>query len=308
MKPVVIDQKSSLLIKDVAEIFTSIKNKAWYWKIGLSFLLVVFPLLLLSMQYLILTTIPPQVTISYLILNFSQPTISGMFFTNYIHNVSSISHLLDNYNGYLFVMFLLAFVYFIFVPLLKKRHILSLNYPDLAFFGTSAVFFLLFPFAESGMSILFGRMIGQTGAWGFSGIVWAFLAYFYFLFLMIMYDLIITRFSERLDGTVKDNTHENQEPAPGRTGRPEKPSTTTLVSSLIFLTALFIILPLYTIFLDIGNKKISVFGHFSGFVLGFLISALVVQICESRDKTGKIILIIILGLLLGIPAVLWMGM
>jgi len=306
MKPFSNGIKSGGVKKDIREILTSINNKSLYWKFGLVFLVIVFPLLLLVTQYLVLKTIPPQFTISYLVLNFSQPTVSGMFFSNYIHTVFTFSHVLDNYNGYLLVISLLVIVYFFTIPLLKKRHILSLNYPDAAFFATSAVFFLLFPFAGSGVSILFGRMLGQTGTWGFSGIVWAFLAYFYFLFLMLISDIVISHFNQGSNDQSKENldsvTHGTQ------TKRTEKPTQTTLAGSLIFLTALFIILPMYTIFLDIGNKKINVFGHFSGFVLGFLISALVVLICERQDKRGKIVLAGLLAFIIGIPAVAWMVM
>ena len=306
MKPLLHGIKSGGVKKDIREIFASINNKSLYWKFGPVFLVIVFPLLLLVTQYLVLTTIPPQFTISYLVLNFSQPTVSGMFFSNYIHTVFTFSHVLDNYNGYLLVISLLAIVYFFIIPLLKKRHILSLNYPDVAFFATSAVFFLLFPFAGSGMSILFGRMLGQTGTWGFSGIVWAFLAYFYFLFLMLISDIMISHFNQGSN----DQSKEILESATTgtQTKRTEKPTQTTLAGSLIFLTALFIILPMYTIFLDIGNKRINVFGHFSGFVLGFLISALVVLICERQDKRGKIVLAGLLAVIIGIPAVAWMVM
>jgi hypothetical protein len=227
-----------------------------------------------------------------------------MFFSNYIHTVFTINHVLDNFNGYLLVISLLVLVYFFIIPLLKKRHVLLLNYPDIAFFATSAVFFLLFPFAGSGMSILFGRMLGQTGTWGFSGIVWAFLAYFYFLFLMLISDMMISHFNQGSDDTSEEILESVTTGT--QTERSEKPTYTTLAGSLIFLTALFIILPMYTIFLDIGNKKINVFGHFSGFVLGFLISALVVLICERKDKRGKIVLVGLLGFIIGIPAVVWM--
>ena len=306
MKPFSPGIKSGGVKKDIREILTSINNKSLYWKFGLVFLLIIVPLLLLVMQYLVLTTIPPQFTISCLVLNFSQPTVSGMFFSNYIHTVFTFSHVLDNYYGYLLVISLLVIVYFFIIPLLKKRNILSLNYPDAAFFATSAVFFLLFPFAGSGVSILFGRMLGQTGTWGFSGIVWAFLAYFYFLFLMLVSDMMISHFNQGSDETSQEI------PESATTGtqtkRTEKPTQTTLAGSLIFLTALFIILPMYTIFLDIGNKKINVFGHFSGFVLGFLISALVVLICERRDRRGKIVLAGLLAFIIGIPAAAWMVM
>jgi hypothetical protein len=306
MKPFLKDPNGGGVKKDIREIFTSINNKSLYWKFGLVFLVIVFPLLLLVAQYLVLRTIPPQFTISYLVLNFSQPTVSGMFFSNYIHTVFTINHVLDNFNGYLLVISLLVLVYFFIIPLLKKRHVLLLNYPDIAFFATSAVFFLLFPFAGSGMSILFGRMLGQTGTWGFSGIVWAFLAYFYFLFLMLISDMMISHFNQGSDDTSEEILESVTTGT--QTKRSEKPTYTTLAGSLIFLTALFIILPMYTIFLDIGNKKINVFGHFSGFVLGFLISALVVLICERKDKRGKIVLVGLLGFIIGIPAVIWMAM
>jgi len=306
MKPFSHGIKSGGVKKDIREILTSINNKSLYWKFGLVFLLIVVPLLLLVTQYLVLTTIPPQFTISCLVLNFSQPTVSGMFFSNYIHTVFTFSHVLDNYYGYLLVISLLVIVYFFIIPLLKKRNILSLNYPDAAFFATSAVFFLLFPFAGSGVSILFGRMLGQTGTWGFSGIVWAFLAYFYFLFLMLVSDMMISHFNQGSDETSKEILESATTGT--QTKRTEKPTQTTLAGSLIFLTALFIILPMYTIFLDIGNKKINVFGHFSGFVLGFLISALVVLICERRDRRGKIVLAGLLAFIIGIPAAAWMVM
>jgi hypothetical protein len=199
-------------------------------------------------------------------------------------------------------------------PGLKKAQLSPLHYPDSAFFGTAAVFLLALPFTESGISILFGRMLGQTGKWGFSGVVFALYAYFLFLVLLVFYDNAMIRSGTLHDDNQPRSTQEefhggnsgSYKKTPEILKIPEtrgiKPTKTAFVLSLIYISTLVIVLPLFFIFLEIGNKKMGVFGHVSGFALGFLIASLIALICETPDKRSRAILAIMLGLIIAVPA------
>lgn len=77
-----------LLKDDLITVDQQLRAKSFKWKVGSLLLLVGLPFFLVIFQTLIRTEIiPADFTISYLWLNFSQPNVSAMFATNYIHDV-----------------------------------------------------------------------------------------------------------------------------------------------------------------------------------------------------------------------------
>lgn len=283
-----------ILYHDLEYINQMFKNKSCSWKVGSCILLIILPIFLLIFQFLILYLFPREFTESYFFLNFTQPTFSGMFFSNYLHNVWSIQHLLDNYAGYIIFIWISFLLYFILIPILKKHDRLHFNYPDSSFFLTAVIFLLIFPFAESGISILFGRLIGNPGKWGFSGIVWAFTAYFFFLLLVIMYDIILDRFSKKFESRTEPLDEKSRHSL-----------VTSIGLSLMLTTSLLIIFPLYVILIDIGNEKINFIGHFAGFTLGLIISIISAMICQTAKIKQRIGLGLILISILLLTATLW---
>ena len=222
-----------------------------------------------------------------------------MFFSAYVHNVYSFDHLLGNYAGYVIVMVLILLILFMIIPLLKVNKKLSLNYSDQSLFITSAIFFFLLPFAVAGISIEFGKMMNQQGTWGFSGILWAFSAYFFFLLIRMVYDVVLTK---SLETTNQENM------SLGHTDG-SKPRTSDLMNTgsfLVILISVFLIIaPIIVILLDIGNEKINVVAHLGGFILGLLISIIVALICESNQKRVISFFTFFLALIIIIPAISW---
>ncbi len=262
-------------------------------------LIIVPPIVLALFQLSVLYLIPPQFTMDFLHLNYNQPNISGMFFSAYIHNISSFEHLLGNYAGYVVVIFLILIFFFIIIPLLKAHNVLSLHYPEKSLFLTSAVFFFVLPFSLAGTSIVFGKMIKQQGTWGFSGILWAFTAYFIFLLIAMVYDAILTK------SLLKNNMKNGQD---GIQMGNDNQSLNKLNNGglvLMLVSTLFIVVPVSVILLDIGNEKINVFSHLGGFILGLLVSITVALICESNQKRARAFFIFFLALILLVPAISW---
>jgi membrane associated rhomboid family serine protease len=173
-------------------------------------------------------------------------------------------------------------LYYVVIPLGKYKNKLILKYPDSSFFATNLAILLLFPYAESGLSILFGRWMGITGEAGFSGIVYAILAYILFLFLKIGYDLILTKQQQR-----------------------SQPLGDPIVI-LIFVAIVAIIAPIYAIFLEMGNHQVNIFGHFAGYSLGLVISASMAIIYETDEERLKIFSLSVLGISLLFSTLCWL--
>jgi hypothetical protein len=118
MKQVLFDQGRlwiawHTLIIDLREVNETLRKTPLLWEIGAALVLFVIPILLLVVHYLVLTIIPVQLTVSGLNLNFSQPTISGMFFSSYIHDVWLPEHLVNNYLAYVINMYGVFLFYFV---------------------------------------------------------------------------------------------------------------------------------------------------------------------------------------------------
>ena len=273
-----------------------------FWKVGSFLLLIGLPVILFVIQYAVITaTIPVDYTISNLFLNYSHPNATAMFATNYIHDVWNPGHVISNIASIYAIMFATFIVFFIVIPIFQMHNLLHFKYPDLSFFSTAAVLLFGLPFAVSGISIYFGRQLSQTGGWGFSGIVWGFYAYLFFLGLLIISDTILNRMIQR--GTLSHPDGEVNITNPVLT---DPPTTTGIALSLLFLNFVVVIFPIFTILAEIGSKKIGVFGHFAGFALGLFIAVLVMLIFERKTMRNRVMLSGVLLLVIAVPSVIWM--
>ena len=238
--------KWDLLKNDLIVVAQQLREKSFQWKVGSILLLVGLPVFLLIFQIVVLIgAIPPEYTVSQLVLNYSQPKVTAMFATNYIHNIWSFEHLTGNYGGYCLLLYISFILYFLVIPILKMHNVLHFEYPDSAFFGTAIVFLIGLPFAISGISILFGRMLSQTGGWGFSGIVWAFYGYLFFLILLIFYDNALFRIIHAGKESSRDSSESlkiNMD-----MNLTNESTISSKVQTIIFLSFLIIIAPIYTI-------------------------------------------------------------
>jgi len=274
--------ETKLLINDLKRTVLDLTRKSLLWWIGIVIFLAIIPLLLILLQYfVVLEIIPPEFTIKYLRIDFSEPNFFSMFFSNYIHNVFSIDHLMKNYWGYVSVSLTSVILCFIIIPFCKKQDIIHLEYPDMSFWATLIVIFLAFPFAESGISIYFGRILLLGGKWGISGIIWALSAYLFFIIIKILYDIIL--FNIRTKG---ENVQE-------------------LILILICISFFIVIVPIYGILYYLGNPQIGVFGHFAGYTLGLLISVIVGSIFETKKVEFRLTFLLLVVLTIIIPSIFW---
>lgn len=293
----------AIFLMKIQEYYNELKpfytSKSKFCFIGVMALIMVPPLVLALSQFLILYFIPQQFTLDYLHLDYYQPNISSMFFSAYIHNASSFDHLLGNYAGYVVVISLILVFFFVIIPLLKVHNKLSLSYSDRSLFLTAAVFFFILPFSLAGISIVLGKIIGQSGTWGFSGILWAFAAYFTFLMITMLYDATLTKSILN----IKTKKESVEIPDEDEIQSSEKMNMRALLFMLI--STFLIVAPVIVILLDIGNEKINVVAHLGGFILGLFVSIIIALICESRNKRVRAFFVVFLGLILLIPAISW---
>ena len=260
-------------------------------KIAIYFLIVFVPLALIALQLLVLGVIPPDFTAKYIILNFGNPSISGMFASCYVHTVP-VDHLMSNFGTYIGTMFTLVMWYFVLIPIFKRKGYLKLEYSDAAFFANAALILLVVPFAVSGISILFGRQMHWQSTLGFSGIAWAFVAYFVFLFLKMGYDKAIFNILKKKQN---DPSGESIEGAIGNA-----------IILLIIFSVMGVIIPAYAILLDIGTSRINIFGHFGGFTVGLLVTASMTLAYETHERKVQIAMIVLLAVVVITSACAWM--
>lgn len=297
--------KWDMLKKDLITVDQQLREKSCKWKVGSLLLLVGLPFFLVIFQIFIRAEIiPADYTISHLWLNFSQPNLSAMFATNYIHDVWLPEHVIGNATSFFGIIYVTFILYFIIIPILKIHNILHFEYSDNAFFGTVVIYLIGLPIAISGISILFGRMLSQTGGWGFSGIVWAFNAYLFFLILVVMYDYILHKISIKCEDSTSDSINAKSIGLNNNSGK--KPTIVNVTLTLIFINFLVIVLPVYAILLDIGNKKIGVFVHLAGFTLGLFAASLIMMICEERKVKSQIGLFTILLSIIILSSICWL--
>lgn len=160
-------------------LLNQLQKRSTLWFIVWILLFLLVPILLIGIHIFIINGINSgeisETTISTIYTNTTNPSVSSLFVTNYVHKLADQgSHLFQNIAVYLF---------FILLIFLSETFFLLPNESDRSekeFFCASFLFFLILPFVISGISLIIFRIVGGTGFCGFSGIVAAFIGYFWF--------------------------------------------------------------------------------------------------------------------------------
>jgi len=251
-----------------------LRKRTGSWYIVWFFLIFIVPCLLINMQGYIINginsgAILPDTSLFTFYANTTDPSTSSLFLTNYVHKLEDWSHCLNNILVY-FVFIVLIFILETFWLFPQEN-----DRTERDFYLPFLLFFLVFPFSISGVSLIIFRIIGGTGFNGFSGIVAAFLGYFWFL----LYNLY---FLER-GGILQNN--------------PQKVKTTDMFMILCFFIPIIIFIFINHLSYD------NLGGHTIGYVLGFFSS--VGMYLSRKKKYDKIIISLLFTILIWVASTFW---
>lgn len=250
------------------KIAAPLRKRSCFWYIVWFCLFFIVPCLLIDILKGINSgAILPDTSLFIFYANTTNPSSSSLFLTNFVHK--DWAHCFSNiwvYWGFI----ALIFIFETYWLLLKEK-----DRTENFFYYSVLLFFLVFPFSISGVSLMIFRIIGGTGFNGFSGIVAAFIGYFWFLF----YNLY---FLER-DWVLKS-----------------KPNIVKIMD--IFMIVCFFIPILFSIFICLLSYD-NLGGHTIGYVLGFFSSF---GMYLSRNKRyDKIIISLLFTIFIWITSTFW---
>ncbi|WAI01361.1 hypothetical protein [Methanogenium organophilum] len=212
--------------------------------INIILFIIVLPFLILLLQFVLYTVIIPlNISCEYVALVYEKPTISGMFFSNYIHSVSDMSHFTNNFWVTVLVMGIISGMIFIVMPAYE----IKISWKNV--FGVFFIFLFILPFIISATTMYFKKaMIDSTWSFGFSGIISALLGFALFLILWWFFEVIL-----------KKNYNKN----------PNK-----ITFSLLFVSIIVCLLPLWYMLSEIGGNA-NVFAHMMGYSFGLITPAFI---------------------------------
>jgi len=237
---------------EVKRIFQLIKDK---WT-KLVIFIVTLPLFIVLLQFILLYVIIPQnIPPDYVLFNFENPTISGMFFSNYIHSISDSGHLQGNYFSTLLCMGIIGVMIYIVMPAFEIR--MSRKYIFWVFF---CILFIS-PFIISATSLLFSKAFENIN-WsvGFSGITFALLGFGLFLVLWLIYEIYL-----------RDENSKNLR---------------KVEFSLVFINFCVCLVPLWILLSEIGGKT-NVFAHMIGYSFGLMVPVIIGLIGKFDEIEGR---------------------
>ncbi len=209
----------------------------------------------------------PDTSLFTFYANTTHPSGSSLFLTNYVHK--DWAHCLNNIGVYLCII-ILIFIFETFLIFPKEN-----DRTERDFYFSLILFFLVFPFSISGVSLIIFRIIGGTGFNGFSGIVAAFLGYFWFLF----YNLYFLERTRALQSN---------------------PQQVKIMDRFMILCFFIPILISISMFLSSYD---NLGGHTIGYVLGFFSSF---GMYLSRNKSfDKIIISLLFTIFIWITSTFW---
>lgn len=253
-------------------------------KIFFLLLLILLPLLLYLFQTIIFSgDLSSGFVFDNFILEYSDPNIRMMFFANYIHNPLTPNHLFMNMLSFVVFGIIIWFFYYHFIPVsgfLMPKNFLAINL---------ALIFFVFPFAISGIAIMFYRLGCLPGdiifGVGFSGIVWAFTGLLLFLlfFVLIMEIFAFSDFSG-ISGLKKMRKN---------------------ISLILFFISFGVMSLLFLILADIGTDS-NPFAHFAGFALGSIIPALVAVYLDAGILLHKVSCVLMVSVILLVSSFAWL--
>jgi hypothetical protein len=254
-------------------ILVPLQKRTRFWYILWFILFFIVPFLLIEMQEYIINginsgTISSDTSLFTFYANTTHPNISSLFLTNFVHK--DWTHCLNNIGVYLVVIVLIFFLEtFCLFPKENDR-------TERDFYLSLKLFFLVFPFSISGVSLIIFRLIGGTGFNGFSWIVAAFLGYFWFLIYTLLYFLERDRILQISPQKVK-----------------------MMDIFMIFCFFIPILIFIYTYLSSYDNLG----GHTIGYILGFFSSFSIYL--TRKKKYDKIIISLLFTILIWITSTFW---
>jgi hypothetical protein len=247
-------------------------------------LLIMLPLFLYLFQAIIFAgDLSSGFVFENFILEYSNPNLRTMFFANYIHNPLTPDHLFLNMLSFIVFGVIIWFFYYYFIP------VSGFSMPKNFLTIILILIFFFFPFAISGIAILFYRFGCLPGdiifGVGFSGVVWAFTGLLLFLlfFVLIMEFFAFGYF-------------------PGINGLKEFRKRTSMI---LFFISFGVMSLLFLILADIGTNS-NPFAHFAGFALGSTISALVAVYLDAEIFLHKVSCVLMISVVLLVSSFAWM--
>jgi len=217
-------------------------------------------------MFLLEQILPKEFVAEYFILDIYDPTIPRMFFTNYIHQLQSLDHILSTT-----ILFGITCILIIVFNMRRKP----------VFAATFLTFILLLPFHISAISIIILKHTGITATIGFSGISCAFLGYLSYTMIATMWDFTITY------------NYGKYEAVPW-----------VLVNKFLIATIVIVVLPIlyYVLETFLLNGFANAAAHVSGFIAGLILPQLIGIFIGTNRWKWKIYSLIMLLTWLFSPA------
>jgi len=181
----------------------------------------------------------------YLYLRIGTPGPTNIFFSNYVHDPTDLTHILGNVSR----LFVTAILICIMIWYLHKQGVF---FPEQFYRRSITIFLLGVPCIISLVSFVSGRMQNVGYIFGFSGIVWAYIG-----FLLLLIAIAIGTYEVDLFAGLRHHY--------------------TLWSPLLFTSLLTCAAPIVFIFYLFGSHWTNMFGHLAGLFSGMIIPFLLLH-------------------------------
>jgi len=258
----------------IHQIANQLQKRSKFWFIVWFILFFIVPFFLIQIQASIINGIDTgmisEPTRLLFYTNTTNPSISSLYLTNYVHKFGDAgSHLFNN-----------IFVYWVFITLIFLIETFFLlpkenNRSERDFYYPICLFFFIFPFSISGVSLIIFRIIGGPEFAGFSGIVSAFIGYCWFA----LYNIYLL---------YRDDLIQNN---------PKKVKNVDLISIVCFFLPIFFFVLMNFLFYD------NLGGHTAGYLFGFFTGY--AMFLARKKKYDKIIIALIFAIVIWIASTFW---
>jgi hypothetical protein len=204
-----------------------------------NWIILLAPIYAIWIMYAISFYISPETLLKYFVFDINHPTITGMFFANFLHRQDSIQHIVSTS-----VIFFVSTILIIMFNM-KRRSI---------FVATSLIFLLVLPFQLSAVDIFLLKYTGFTRTIGFSGVACAFFGYLAYVIITTMWSFTITF------------NYGKYEAVPW-----------TYVNKFLICTILIVVIPIiyYILEATVLNVSTNAASHVTGYIYGLLVPQLV---------------------------------